>query len=278
MLLSKFFLYTALITFIMAPTIGLCSPADEKSCLTAECHVNMADGERVHPDDALCPSCHINNNSNHPDPEKINFSLKLTCLECHEKIIDHDRLHSPVAAGDCTACHLAHGLQSNNYLHEQNEIICYSCHADLRKEGENILHGNSTELDCKQCHLVHGSDYQKLLRGRYSTSFFNDYQTRHYEICFRCHKEDLLLHPQTSFNTEFRDGKNNLHFVHVNRRNKGRACKSCHKIHAGTVEHLIADRVAFGNWQMPVNFTPTEHGGKCSPGCHRPQEYDRGKK
>ena len=33
--------------------------------------------------------------------------------------------------------------------------------------------------------------------------------------------------------------------------------------------------MAFGKWKLPLKFVKTETGGGCSPGCHKPQYYDR---
>ena len=38
---------------------------------------------------------------------------------------------------------------------------------------------------------------------------------------------------------------------------------------------LIADRVSFGSWQLPLKFVQSADGGSCAPGCHRPAVYDR---
>jgi hypothetical protein len=38
---------------------------------------------------------------------------------------------------------------------------------------------------------------------------------------------------------------------------------------------LIADKVPFSKWRLPLNFTKTETGGSCTPGCHQKYAYDR---
>ena len=40
----------------------------------------------------------------------------------------------------------------------------------------------------------------------------------------------------------------------------------------------MADKVSFGDWEMPVNFIPTNNGGQCTPGCHAQVTYDRNRR
>ena len=249
---------------------------DSSGCTSTQCHETMQEGGSLHPADRQCGQCHETNNSTHPDSATINFSTTTApCTGCHPEITDHDYLHPPVAAGDCLSCHIVHGQKRNNYINEQEKLFCYNCHNSVVAEGETVLHGEIADNKCTACHTVHGSSYPNLLRGNYSLSFFNDYSDKQYEFCFRCHKVDLLLHPKTSYNTKFRNAKKNLHFVHVNKKTKGRSCSSCHRTHASRLPHLMAGTVPFGDWQLPINFQPMDNGGKCSPGCHGPESYNR---
>lgn len=247
-----------------------------KGCTSEQCHPTMQKNAKTHPIDKQCIQCHKTNKSKHPDKETVNFSIpEHPCNGCHPKILDHDYLHPPVAANDCLKCHLVHGNKRNNYVHEQKTIICYNCHKDVIISGKTVLHGEISDNKCSSCHTTHGSSFPRLLRGSYSLNFFNDYTDKAYQFCFRCHKKDLLIHPRTSYNTKFRDGKKNLHFKHVNKKNKGHSCATCHRTHASTLPHLIAQTVTFGEWQLPINFVPNKNGGKCSPGCHATRSYDR---
>ena len=38
---------------------------------------------------------------------------------------------------------------------------------------------------------------------------------------------------------------------------------------------LKRESVTFGTWKLPIKFAPTDNGGSCAPGCHRPAVYDR---
>jgi hypothetical protein len=88
----------------------------------------------------------------------------------------------------------------------------------------------------------------------------------------------MVLEEKTASLTNFRDGDRNLHFVHVNRDDKGRSCKTCHAIHGSNLPNHMASEVPFegSNWSMPIEFEKTTGGGKCAPGCHVPKTYTRG--
>ena len=91
--------------------------------------------------------------------------------------------------------------------------------------------------------------------------------------CFDCHDERLVL-DAISTETGFRNGKENLHYFHVNRE-KGRTCRACHQEHGSNQPKHIRSVVPFGRWEMKLDYTITETGGGCSTGCHVPKKYDR---
>ena len=266
----------ATISLMCLPQKLLCAPTDSKGCTSKECHSNMTDNTNTHPTGLQCNDCHTPDTTSHPDPNTTDFTTNSSpCSGCHEEVADHKYLHPPVAAADCLACHIVHGEKRNNYINEQEINFCYNCHNTVVAVGETVLHGEIAQDKCSSCHTVHGSSFPSLLRANYSLDFTNDYNAEEYRLCFRCHRIDLLLHPRTSYNTKFRDSKKNLHYLHVNIKTKGRSCSSCHKTHASRLPHLMAETVLFGSWQLPLNFQATENGGKCSPGCHMPESYDR---
>lgn len=240
-----------------------------EGCAAAQCHSNI----KMHPSDKSCNLCHTSSPS-HPVDGKVETSEK-ACVECHKEILDYDYLHSPVAAADCKACHTPHSDKSYFLITDNESSLCYTCHNQVVSKDDPFLHGGISQGKCLICHSHHGSFFSSQLRAEYSKEFFNDYSDNQYGLCFNCHKIDLLLHPKTSYNTNFRDGKINLHYLHVNRKIKGRACKTCHGIHSSPKEKLMADNIYFGNWQMPIGFEITENGGSCTPGCHKPEAYSR---
>jgi len=84
-----------------------------------------------------------------------------------------------------------------------------------------------------------------------------------------------VLTEKTTGLTGFRNGTRNLHFVHVNKADRGRNCRACHESHASAQPLHVRDTTPYGNWNMPINFKRTETGGSCASGCHKPYAYDR---
>lgn len=257
------------------------SAEEKKECATGECHPNLqaksppsAKG-KGHQD---CRHCHqaVDQGKEHPLAGDKSFSLaKDVCQECHAVVVDFPHLHPPVAAGDCLVCHTLHSDTNSLLIPHPDHILCYDCHQPVTKAGDSEFHGEIAQQQCKSCHNAHGSFFNHLLTAPYSSDFFNDFDEKQYQFCFQCHRVDLLLHENTSYNTNFRDGQRNLHFVHVNRKARGRSCKLCHVVHGGELPKLMAKQVSFGEWDMPVNFVISPNGGQCTPGCHAPATYDR---
>ncbi len=265
------FILLCVIPAVSAQPLLLHSAAKAASCQTAKCHAGLT----THPSASKCLACHALKISGHRDKKQKNSLKMYNCLKCHKTTVDYDYLHAPVAAGDCLTCHNPHASRASMYIDRRGgKIICYKCHSSVVRKTDTMLHGPVKNGKCQLCHTPHGSFFPNLLKDKYSTDFFNDYKPDTYKFCFRCHKIDLLLYPTTSYNTNFRDGKKNLHYLHIHRP-KGIACKLCHRVHASRQPELMADKVQFGGWQMPINFTITKNGGRCLPGCHAARSYDR---
>lgn len=278
---TRLLLFSSLLIFIAPGAWGVTSAPTsvaekDNGCATSQCHPELTAKKTAAHND--CTHCHQADSAvpKHPQAGQKSFVLiKDPCTGCHPTTIDYDYLHPPVAAGDCLSCHTFHRASHALLKEDKEQDICYTCHQPVTKEGDTILHGDVAKQHCTSCHTPHGSFFKNLLAGPYSTDFFNDYNEKQYALCFQCHKIDLLLHPYTSYNTNFRDGKKNLHFVHVNRRTRGRSCKLCHEVHAGTQPKLMAQTVSFGGWEMPIHFILNDTGGQCTPGCHAQARYDR---
>lgn len=264
---------------LLLPLPATAAAEETPECATSQCHPTLMAKEPALPKGhGDCTHCHqkAGKEKTHPEAGAKSFTFNQeVCQECHQTVVDYSYLHPPVAAGDCLACHTFHSSTAALLTETPGPVICYNCHQPVTKEGDTELHGDVAEQKCTSCHPAHGSFFNHLLAGPYSTDFFNDYNEKQYALCFQCHKIDLLLHANTSYNTNFRDGKKNLHYVHVNRETRGRSCKLCHVIHAGRQPRLMAEKVSFGDWEMPVNFISTVNGGQCTPGCHAPAAYDR---
>jgi predicted CXXCH cytochrome family protein len=137
------------------------------------------------------------------------------------------------------------------------------------------VHGPIKQKDCSGCHNAHGSDNYRILRKNVSPVFYAAFDPKNYDLCFSCHEKTLVLDARTTTLTGFRNGDQNLHFVHVNKAVKGRTCRACHDAHATNNPRHIRDAVPFGSWELPVGFQITSEGGSCLPGCHGRFSYDR---
>ncbi|NOR04780.1 MAG: cytochrome C [Deltaproteobacteria bacterium] len=278
--------------------------SDEKSLLRQEtnsvcfsCHSDFADGiksaQTIHAPikDQECTLCHQAHSGAYP--HLLKEKMPDICVKCHEKIgLEYKNAKTKHAAlfirQKCGNCHVSHFSNTDNLNISATEIdLCLTCHGkddysksdalrNIKKEleGKKDLHGPIKEKRCVVCHDPHGSDNFRLLTGPYPVTFYADYKKDTYEFCLKCH-EKILLFPDTSIYTNFRNGKQNLHYLHVARR-KGRTCKACHEPHASNWPKLINDKGApFGSWRIPIRFVLTKNGGSCAPGCHGSKKYDR---
>jgi predicted CXXCH cytochrome family protein len=177
-------------------------------------------------------------------------------------------------------------------LPQEPADLCLSCH-DRDYPGPNgqvavanmkdilaknsIHHGPIKQKDCSGCHNAHGSKHFRMLREFFPQLFYAGYSQDNYKLCFLCHEKSLASTDTTTTLTNFRNGSQNLHFVHVNKQVKGRTCRACHDAHATNNPKHIRDKVPFAKWQLPIGFTKTQNGGTCLPGCHQRYGYDRAK-
>jgi len=241
-----------------------------------------------------CMNCH--------DPHASDFPMQTKqapvdlCTSCHQKqksaALDAKFKHSIVTQQDaCLNCHTAHGGDLAKLMRAEPVKVCMKCHESPQKapDGRQVLavpevldpkmskHGPIREGNCSGCHDTHGSDHSRLLTKEYPDTFYQDFAIEKYDLCFSCHDKQLVLQQKTKGLTGFRNGQENLHFVHVNKADRGRNCRACHETHASAREMHVRDSVPYGNWKMPLNYSKTETGGSCSPGCHKQFDYDREK-
>jgi len=250
--------------------------------LCFQCHADMQQETAkkfVHQAlDGGCTSCH----DPHGSPVKRFLTAEGAglCYQCHpaieEKLKSAKSVHAPVKAErGCASCHAPHASEAPKLLAKAGRDLCTGCHKDVLKKNQSLLHGPIRDGKCTPCHDPHGTPNEKLLIKPYSSEFYVSYTDAEFPLCFSCHNRDLLRFPTTSFATGFRDGDKNLHYLHVNRKDRGKRCKVCHAIHAGENPKLLVDKVPFGKWNLPLKFVKTETGGSCAPGCHQPFAYDR---
>lgn len=216
---------------------------------------------------------------------KYEHPLTESCLLCHRKLdpevaqqIEHSKVsHKPVAEGKCTVCHTPHSTNFKKQLNTSMQDACFKCHKPLEKliHESKFQHGPVRTDDCGQCHLVHGSDHKKLLRAKFIESFSANFDVAHYELCFNCHSSKVYLNAR-NVETGFRNGADNLHYLHVNREKDGRTCMTCHEIHASNQPKHIRAIIPYNKRNtITLEYTKTETGGGCVVGCHKPRNYDR---
>lgn len=267
--------------------------------LCLKCHVDFAkalsEAPVAHPPvkDGPCTACHNPHGS--PVPKILKKKVPELCVECHveigKKLAGAKVPHKPLLqAGGCSSCHSAHYSQNKRLLPYDEMTTCLSCHdkdnmgtpplGNIKRElkGKKYLHGPIKKGECKACHDPHGSDNFRMLRGSYPADLYVPYKEGAYNFCLSCHDKNLLRFAETSLYTKFRNGKRNLHYVHVVNTRKSRTCRVCHQPHSSDGPLLInKSSVKFGEWDIPINLTTSSSGGRCAPGCHQAFSYDRDK-
>jgi predicted CXXCH cytochrome family protein len=278
--------------------------ADYKNNLKAEgadlcfmCHTEkkkkFEQAEFTHkPVTESCTGCH----NPHAAPKKFMLSddPPFMCYNCHKDkkaaIEDAPVKHGAITEErSCMNCHDPHVSNVAKNLLMPPLDLCMSCHdkALTAPDGSTLTnmqellttytdhHGPIKQKDCSGCHNPHGSENFRILRNPYPASFYKPYNPDNYQLCFGCHEQSVVQNPRTTKLTNFRNGNINLHYLHVNKREKGRTCRACHETHASNYPKHIREAVSFGMWDLPLNFEKTETGGGCTPGCHQLKQYDR---
>jgi predicted CXXCH cytochrome family protein len=261
------------------------------------CHTDKAEKFKnsafIHqPVKDLCTGCH----NPHGGAYLFNFELDSSeelCFRCHtdkkEAIAKFKVKHGGLSTEKkCVACHVPHTADYAKQLMKEPKDTCLMCHdRPLGKPGKQVInmkehlekhkehHGPILQNDCSGCHSTHGSNNYRILKKYYLPTFYAPFKEKNFELCFSCHEKALALDAQTTASTGFRNGEQNLHFVHVNKSDKGRTCVACHDAHATSNPKHVRDRAPFGVWGMPVGFKKTANGGSCLPGCHQTFGYDR---
>ena len=258
-----------------------------KLCLGCHPEVmkNLANAPVVHPPvkQGRCTGCHD------PHSSSARYLLKGVpgqfCVTCHveigKKVASSKVKHAPLeSAASCLSCHSGHTGAAKSLLPIAGKNFCLKCHTKMAAflKDKKMLHGPIRDGECTPCHDPHGSPHMKLLKGAYPEELYVpfDREKNQYGLCLKCHEKKMLMFPDTTIYTKFRNGKENLHYFHVANKRKSRTCRICHEPHASNSDHLIRNEgIGFGSWKLPVGFKPTPTGGSCSPGCHGTYTYDR---
>ncbi len=238
-----------------------------------------------------CGACH----DPHPEdnPARTRKPVPELCFSCHQDKQEHiGKVKTQHGAykidKKCLNCHDPHTANQPKQLKAVAKDLCLKCHdkeldtptgkimnIKALLEDNPVIHGPIRQGDCPACHNPHGTDNFRILKRYYPPQFYTPFAQDQYALCFGCHGPNLALERQTTTLTNFRNGDKNLHFVHVNRADKGRTCRACHETHASKRPKQIREAVPFGRWEVPTNYEKNDSGGKCAPGCHVPRGYDR---
>ena len=241
-----------------------------------------------------CVNCHNPHNSKLP--KLLAESVGTLCINCHTNIkaltMNSKVKHDAVDTGaKCLNCHDPHAANVEHNLVGLPFDLCVNCHGKdgIKDEQGKILtnfktwlaqnpehHGPVASKDCSACHNPHGGEKFRLLKLDYPADFYSPYDPKLYALCFDCHEDSILSTPETTTLTQFRDGNRNLHYLHVNKAERGRTCRACHEVHASKQPHRIRDAVPYGSkgWMLKVNYTPTPTGGTCAKTCHATKSYN----
>ncbi|MEI8288028.1 MAG: cytochrome c3 family protein [Verrucomicrobiota bacterium] len=240
-----------------------------------------------------CVSCH--NPHNAKQPKLLVEESGALCLSCHTAISNlvtnakekHDALTSDAK---CMNCHNPHAANVEHLLNRLPYDLCVGCHGKdgIKDQDGKVLtnmkkllaenpeqHGPVAGKDCSACHTPHGGNNFRLLTKEYPAQFYSPYDPKLYDLCFDCHEASVVKDAKTTTLTKFRNGDQNLHFVHVNKDERGRTCRACHEVHASKQKHQIRDAVPYGKtgYMLKVNFTQTATGGSCAQTCHLTRSY-----
>lgn len=265
--------------------------------LCFQCHSDkeeaVSGAEVVHPPAGLdCTMCHDPHTS--PNRYQLKGLPPELCLTCHldiqERMEKSPVRHGALSQGEsCLNCHDPHASENEKLAKRAGLALCLGCHdqpqtdtegrklADIGEvlESNPNRHGPLLADSCVACHDPHGSPNFRMLQGAFPETFYAPFGEETYALCFGCHGSSLATESQTTLDTDFRNGDKNLHFVHVNKRPKGRTCRACHRFHASSESRHLRRSTAFGRWEFSLNYEELPNGGRCFPGCHGPRGYDR---
>jgi len=240
-----------------------------------------------------CTNCHNPHNSR--ERKLLVAEQTALCFRCHEDVkgmAEKSKVkHAALGTGaKCANCHNPHGANVEHLLVLLPFDLCVSCHSqdgvsdgrgatltNFKKwlDENKVWHAPVEAKDCSACHKTHGSDNFRLLVSEYPAKFYAPYDPKNYGLCFGCHNEKVVEVAETTTLTNFRDGSRNLHYLHVNKADRGRTCRACHEVHASKQEHHIREGVPYGTkgWVLKLNYTKTANGGSCAKTCHDTKTY-----
>jgi predicted CXXCH cytochrome family protein len=134
------------------------------------------------------------------------------CTTCHAEVTSARVMHGPVAAGQCSACHVVDASRGPRRIalkgggsNRDTTALCVSCHDDIANRlKQPHRHAPVASGACTTCHDPHGSPFRFQLPAEGDRA------------CVRCHQdiEEALAQPT----------------VHPP---AAASCRICHDSHAG---------------------------------------------
>jgi predicted CXXCH cytochrome family protein len=263
----------------------------EKTMLCLDCHSDLEeDLIKIHrhaPFEDDCSNCHSSHSSMHED--LLFEESKNLCFTCHDNI-QNDLNKLPIVhavmneESSCSKCHSPHASNESSILISKERELCLSCHNKEYSSEFGTIKNIKEHIDqhkfvhepvkegCSSCHNPHAEKYPFLLKDFMTPTMYAPANTRNFQLCYNCHDEEAMKIKSGNLSTNFRNGNQNLHYVHL-KGDKARNCNICHDVHAADGEHLIKTKTWFGQWEMPIGYEPNLNGGSCLTGCHEKKEY-----
>ena len=198
-----------------------------------------------------CNSCHQGDFSNRllkPVPE--------LCYTCHEDFNNKfQKLHGPVASGNCLGCHNQHEAKYEKLLEREGQQICLYCH-EAKQVLKNKVHKTVGTQNCTNCHNPHGGDNRGILnKGVCYTcheNFENKYNFVHGPVvsgnCGGCHDS----HSSTVPKLLLRESQQICLFCHnadqvfknaAHKKAKTKSCVECHNPHGGEDRYILVESI-----------------------------------
>jgi predicted CXXCH cytochrome family protein len=195
-----------------------------------------------------------------------------------DRVAKSRRVHEALGGG-CASCHDPHGARQAKLLRKPMLDLCYECHQAEVQRVDLARVPHLVDGGCPQCHEPHAADDPGMLREAYPVGrFYQAYAADEYGLCFGCHDASMLDATEKVPATGFRDGRMNLHALHVAKKDKGRTCSVCHGVHGTSQAHMLRRSVPFGKarWQLKIHYEQKGKGGRCVTACHAPKTYKGG--
>jgi len=212
--------------------------AIEMGCLNCHSpHYSNIDKLLTEPLNKICSTCHDYQGEAILDKHPAVNLEAARCTACHnahgsntQKLLKANFIHSPVQESACDSCHTKNEKEIK--IAKNDSSLCLTCHSEF-EEGLKYKSVHSPfKSQCISCHNPHLSDFKNLLIKRAE------------QLCSDCHKEEAKLAES--------------HFYQL----IGQKCLQCHSPHFSNQPKLISD----------INIHKPFEEGNCKI-CHlKPKE------